>query len=274
MSSWTQLGIVSPSALRDARLELHWALQNVSAIADACLPHAEDDSHASTEWLAASGVLAHRATEAEPRFRAGLRVPDLSLVLLNGTDREHGSMPLAGRTLDEGLAWLTSSIAERRGGDAPAAKRRDYAMPDHPAGHGKHLPHSRREPFQELARWFGNASSLIGEIVMGIHGSSPVRCWPHHFDMAGLVPLEDHGGSVGIGMSPGDEYYDEPYFYVTPPESPVGDLPRLDGGGHWHTEEFTGAILLGSRLTQTSAADQARQTRAFIDSAMRAAHME
>ena len=90
MSSWTQLGGVSKPALRDARLELHWALQDVSAIADACLPHADDDSHTNTEWLPKSSVLAHRSTESEPRFRAGLRVPDLSLVLLNGADREHG----------------------------------------------------------------------------------------------------------------------------------------------------------------------------------------
>jgi hypothetical protein len=41
----------------------------------------------------------------------------------------------------------------------------------------------------------------------------------HHFDLATLTTLParnaDATGYVGVGLSPGDEYYDEPYFYVS-----------------------------------------------------------
>jgi hypothetical protein len=50
-------------------------------------------------------------------------------------------------------------------------------------------------------------------------------------------------GYVGAGLSPGDEYYDEPYFYVSV-YSKLGNaaLPRVPKLGHWHTYEFTAAV--------------------------------
>jgi hypothetical protein len=74
----------------------------------------------------------------------------------------------------------------------------------------------------ELAAWFGNATLLLGSIRQMIGRkltASAVRCWPHHFDFATLTALParnpDPTGYVGAGLSPGDEYYDEPYFYVS-----------------------------------------------------------
>jgi hypothetical protein len=74
-----------------------------------------------------------------------------------------------------------------------------------------------------------------------------VRCWPHHFDIALLVRLDEGGGeearSIGIGFSPGDEYYQEPYFYISPYPSPKNPtLPTLPPGGHLHTRDFFAAV--------------------------------
>ena len=41
---------------------------------------------------------------------------------------------------------------------------------------------------------------------------------------------------IGVGLSPGDTYYAEPYWYVSPyPYPGLEDLPVLDGSGFWHT---------------------------------------
>src|SRR5207245_11690866 len=69
------------------------------------------------------------------------------------------------------------------------------------------------------AAWFSNAGLSLGSIQRQMLGrqlaASPVRCWPHHFDLATLTTLParnaDATGYVGAGLSPGDEYYDEPY---------------------------------------------------------------
>ena len=44
-------------------------------------------------------------------------------------------------------------------------------------------------------------------------------------------------------MSPGDESYAQPYFYINPwPHLDASDLPDLPPPGHWHTQGFVGAI--------------------------------
>ena len=46
--------------------------------------------------------------------------------------------------------------------------------------------------------------------------ATPVRCWPHHFDIATLLNIgQENLQSIGIGLSPGDSNNREPYFYVT-----------------------------------------------------------
>jgi hypothetical protein len=70
-------------------------------------------------------------------------------------------------------------------------------------------------------------------------------------------------------MEPGDGYYAEPYFYVNmypaPPASRV--TARLDGNGMWHTHEWIGAALPGSRLGTDN---QRAQIESFLGSAVRA----
>ena len=77
----------------------------------------------------------------------------------------------------------------------------------------------------------------------------------------------DSDRSIGVGMSPGDGAYDEPYWYVTPYPIPDGvSLAPLGGGGHWHTEGWTGAVLNASSL-ESDGAQQARQLAEFLQSA-------
>jgi hypothetical protein len=68
-------------------------------------------------------------------------------------------------------------------------------------------------------------------------------------------------------MEPGDAYYDEPYWYASVYPAPRADAPRaaLDGGGVWHTRDWIGAVLPGSRLSDS---EQPAQVAAFLDSAL------
>jgi hypothetical protein len=98
--------------------------------------------------------------------------------------------------------------------------------------------------------------------------ASEVRSWPHHFDIATLiVPAE--GKSIGVGLEPGDQYYDEPYFYVNMyPLPQASSLPdSLDGNGIWHTTEWIGAVLPASRI-EPIASEQGQQVDRFLRSAV------
>ena len=55
--------------------------------------------------------------------------------------------------------------------------------------------------------------------------------------------------SVGIGLSPGDHYYPQPYVYVSPsPHLKAADLWALPPPGHWHTQGFVGAVATGDEI--------------------------
>ena len=76
----------------------------------------------------------------------------------------------------------------------------------------------------------------------------------------------DQVRTMGIGFSPGDEYYDEPYFYVS--LHPAPDATKhapLPAAGHWHTHEFVAAIATAGRIS--TAGDQEAETAAFLAAA-------
>lgn len=101
--------------------------------------------------------------------------------------------------------------------------------------------------------------------------ASPVRCWPHHFDLATLItlPARNAGatGYIGAGLSPGDQYYDEPYFYVSVrPEPDPAALPSLPMLGHWHLRDFTAAVATARNIA--AAKSQQVATDNFLQAAV------
>jgi hypothetical protein len=130
----------------------------------------------------------------------------------------------------------------------------------------------------ELAAWFANAGQSLERLrvqyVAKVPSASPVRCWPHHFDMATLISLNggdpEHARSVNAGLSPGDGSYDEPYFYVSPwPYPDTGKLPPLPAPGYWHTQGFLAAVAPASQILAAAAPE--RVVEDFLQEATAAA---
>lgn len=284
LRAWEAVPRLAPGQLTDARLQAHWAVQLVQAVAEDLVPAREDHSHLSLTWLAPLEVLAGSFTPGG--LRVGVRVRDLCLAVLDADDRLEWSLDLDGRTLSEAAAWLREVLASE--GEVPGELRpgRDD-LPSHPVGSGE--PFRRDEPgrLATLSTWYANAARLLSVLSSHTLGASPVRCWPHHFDLASLVRLDPPdeaapgdgvGRSLNAGLSPGDEHYDQPYFYVTPwPEPPRVEDEPLEGGGHWHTEGFVAAVLPARELPDFQPADpdghaqeQAEQVYRFLRSAMAA----
>ena len=198
-----------------------------------------------------------------------MRIADLTLLVVDGA-AVRARYPLHGRSISDATAWLRSQLAAVGADPTRYTLKRHYELPAHPVANGADFDTSQAQAFTQLSAWFGNGAAALGAVVAATPGASEVRCWPHHFDVASLIEI-DAARSVGFGLEPGDAYYDEPYFYVNLHPAPAAGttLGTLDGGGSWHTREWIGAVLPGSRLAG-SAAEQERQARAFLDSAVSA----
>lgn len=275
MGGWKDLGTVDAPRRQDARLQLHWAAQAASAPNRQLLAHQPDFGEQSLAWH--RGRLLQTEAPASLRLRSGLRFQPLGLVLVDGADRVRAELPLSGKTLEEGYAWLTGEIEARLGHALAKPLPRPGEMPEHPVGSGALFDASDAAAFVELAAWFANGDRLLREVEVGNAEASPVRCWPHHFDLATLIALDSPGAdpetarSIGVGLSPGDAGRPAPYFYVTPwPYPPATTLPPLPGGGIWNTEGWVGAVLEAQALTAVAGELQEARAREFLRAAVAA----
>ena len=251
---WTTLGGKAPTALVKARAVAHHAAQWPAKAARANLAAQPDDSHSSLSWDDERGVLFSQPMAAgDAEVRVGLRLAGLALVVMRGK-LVLDTYELAGRRDSMVGVWLDSAL-RALGLQAATGVTLPYTIPSHPVARGSAYSFSgESESFDELVRWFSAAAHTCAEASTFYTDaqSSPVRCWPHHFDLATLLALDSPGTenarSIGVGVSPGDHYYPQPYVYVSPYPLPKGAaLPPL-ALGHWHTEGFTGAVAIGESI--------------------------
>jgi hypothetical protein len=254
------------TSLTDARLQAHHAAQFATATGISYLPHEADDSHTNLEWIPSVAALASHVVPSRTPFRVAVRIEDLTLLILDARDAPASSFALGGRTIADAATWLRARLNDLGVDGRRYTLTRHYVIPTHPVSAGAKFDGSNRAAFEQLAAWYATAAEEL-TTIRASNGASEVRCWPHHFDIA--VLLEPGAGqSIGIGLEPGDGYYDEPYFYVNMHPAPAPNaLPeRLDGNGSWHTREWIGAVLPGSRVA--AHAGQRTQIRAFLESAI------
>lgn len=274
---WRPVGTADLRALREARVQAHYALQWLARTARAYIPARPDDSHTNLGWSEGlDGFTTHPLPDGT---RLGLSISLLTLTLVDANNRRPTPLSLPGRTDGDARAWLGESIQaiglDPAALDAPSP----WEMPAHPiATGGTYDAASLADARNALAAWFANADRSLnrigdGAVAKGLT-ATPVRCWPHHFDIATLMLLEggdpEHARSVNAGLSPGDGSYDEPYFYVSPwPYPGAGKLPPLPAPGHWHTQGFLAAVAPASRIV--AATDRQRAAEAFLHAAVAAA---
>ena len=271
----TWLDSVAPADLMDTTIQLHWAAQYIASAGQAFVEARDDDSHRTMTWHPGRRAFVGEPFTGGYPFQISLRPEDLTLHLIDQSGKELGSLPLAGQTREAGYSWLAAGLAHYMGG-VPELARPEYDLPAHAVGEGAPFSEGREQELQALSALYGGAAALLEGIATSDERASTVRCWPHHFDIATLITLEEReegqaSKTVGVGMAPMGAGYDSWYWYVTPWPSPDAQaLPALEGVGAWHTEGWVGAVLRGESVAEADAAFRGAVVRKFLDSAMRA----
>lgn len=270
-SGWRPQRGTDKRRLSEARLQAHYAVQWLARTARAYIQPQPDDGHTSLLWDHARDGL---TTQALPDgARLSLQLTDLTLALRGGDHAAGGqSFALDQQPDAQARQWLGAQFAAR-GLDARALDAASpYEMPAHAIAQGAVYDAAGcADALAELAAWYGNAKFLLrgvkSQMLERKLAASPVCCWPHHFDLATLITLPTRTagvtGYVGVGLSPGDHYYDEPYYYVSVyPRPDPAALPGLSALGFWHTHEFTAAVSPAHRIV--AAKDQESETGDFL----------
>ena len=254
----------------------HYAAQAAAELGKAWAEQRADDSHSSLGWVdsptgpAFEGVPAVGPTPV----RARLVVPSLTLRLADGS-REHASLQLQGRTLDDALRWARSS-AEKVLGPPRQQARPAPDLPDHPIARG--APFAASPALAHLAHLYALTDAVLADLRDADPRFGPARCWPHHFDHASLavVRTDDAGdmtATIGVGVTPPDPVDPSGYWYVSPwtradPPTGVADTPLP--AGHWLARDTAGpmAVLPLARLADPG--PDAALVAAFVSAAVAA----
>ncbi|MCP4384829.1 MAG: hypothetical protein GY798_26020 [Hyphomicrobiales bacterium] len=270
MTMETALRDCPPGTLIDARNMAHKAVQPVTRAARVNIPAEPDESHTNLAWDSArAAFLSNPIATGDGPIAVGLALSNLSLLVVRG-DQTVAERPLSGISVGDAGDWLDSQLVGLGLGKASPVSH-PYDLPPGAAEIATYATDGIEEELASLTSWFALSDSVLRDFASDNAdirpGPSPIRCWAHHFDIATYVSLEagdfESARAIGVGLSPGDESYAEPYFYVNPwPRLDPRDLPVLSGLGHWHTEGFVGAILTGSELLAT--ADAKRGAAQFI----------
>lgn len=252
MISDTLLKNMSPEQLVPARAIAHKAAQHLTKAARANLEAKPDDSHSNIGWDSAqSAFLTHPLNG----WFVGLSLSPLRIFLSEGNEVRE-DLHLNGVSDAEIAKWLDVRLTSQ-GLSAGSVTDLPYDLPADVAAIESYNEAEHEQALEALAGWYNVAANALEKIISDNAdikpGPSPVRCWPHHFDIATYVSLEEGDAEtargIGVGLSPGDEGYNEPYLYINPwPHLDKDNLPAVVEPGHWHVEGYVGLIATASEL--------------------------
>lgn len=281
MNTWQPINKTDSHTLTESRLQLHYGIQFIAATGAALAEPLPDYSHTSLEWNPALNWFMGTVIRATQPFQVAIDPVNFTLILVDTLREPIAFLPLQGKTMAEGLKWLKQAIF-KLGADASKIEFLDYPpddFPIHPLAHGATFNPDQPLVLAELANYYGNTHQLLQEIASTAVDATTIRIWPHHFDIAILIMLPGTwNGSpltVGVGLSPGDASYPEPYWYVSPyPYPDTASLPAIAGNGSWHTQHWVGAVLPVSHLVDNNNTEaQQSQVEDFLKSALQASMM-
>jgi hypothetical protein len=241
-------------------------VQNVSAVGRKFLEPVKGDENATLVWIPQLNRLAGKWVDSNIRFRSSISFDDFSVHLVDENVNSISTFDLQGKSHGKIMVWLEEQIALFGLDTSQLVLKLPYELPEHLALVGKPFTIEDLSIAQELGKYFHNGH-LIAEEVKTAFNSSEVRCWPHHFDISTQITVNNTGNpdtssSVTVGLSPGDEEFPEPYFFVSPwPYPPVEELPKLTHG-KWVDEHWVGAVLTASEILEKE--DQYKSVRRFI----------
>lgn len=262
---WRPLSLSDWDQLRSSRIQFHRAIQNVSAVGRRFSPTSRNDEHATLQWVPGLSRLVSKWVKGTITFRSSICFDTFSIFLVDEKVTTLAEFELQGKTHRQLMIWLEEQIGKLGLAASNLAMKLPYELPNYES--------NSKVPFQindmlfasELGRYYHDAYIVLRRLKEELKLGEIVT-WPHHFDLALDYVIKDSGDpetttKIGMGLSPGDETIEIPYFYVnTWPHVDVNKCEKLHKG-RWVSDEWTGAILMASELIESD--NQEAEVEAF-----------
>ena len=252
---WRRLDPIPFDEIGKARAMVHEAIQLIASTGISYVQKRQDDSHTNCEWSRSLKSFVGNVFGEQNKICLGLNVSELKLILLKENWTIIEELNLNDKNLDDVLAWMKNNFESNGLDFNKFTFDKHYEIPVNNVSSGGKFAIENKHAFQELSDYYANADLILRTYIGEMSNATPVRCWPHHFDIATLLNIgEEKLQSFGIGMSPGDKSNNEPYFYVTmwPYPNLEKDLLQELLIGKWNVEGWIGTSLTASEIIKKS----------------------
>ena len=252
MTYWKKLSKDKSNQLADIRSQLHKSTQLVALAARGQLPESKEDKYASLIWNTEKKLLVSQFFGDQKNIQTAIDFSSFSLVVLV-EEIIYQSFDLNNKTIDEALNWLKGVLQKLLIDTSSLSLKLPYKfLEDVLPGDQLHIENT--DISSELTIWFDNTFNVLNSFKQNKSKTPDIWIWPHHFDIAMLWELPE-GKSIGMGLSPGDKYIANPYYYISPyPYPNKKDLHEIKPiVGNWHTEDWTGLVLNSSEVLKETA---------------------
>lgn len=247
--------------LGNARIQIHHAIQLIPACARAFLETKSDDSHTNLIWDATQGAFVSQALPG--LVQLGYRVRENALFINEDACSIHA------KRIEDLVEWTRTTLGELGLEGRSVQFTPPYSLPSHPVAEGAPISLPGLEYSSFFSQLFQMASDHLQEIQLKFQSSEP-RCWPHHFDLSTRIQLSPEK-TITVGMSPGDDFNSDPYFYVSPWPYPTRkDFPKLTQNAFWNQDGFTAAVYRAAHFCELSAKQQPESIQKFLLEAVQA----
>jgi hypothetical protein len=252
---WFHLEPYDLKDLRNVFIEYHAALQNVAAVGRTFIGKDETDSNAKLSWIPGLWRLAGQWVSGTETFRSSLSFEDFSIYLVNERLKTLASISVADKTQRELMVWLEEHIINLNLSSSHLTLELPYALPER-------VTRMKDERFSSLSLKTANTtggylhdSFIIFSMIKENHAQHRgifVNPETFHMELKLILKKTDEEITdtyIKIGFCPGDDDYDEPYFYVTSwPFIANERLISLKTRGFWHHEDWLGAVYFVRNL--------------------------
>lgn len=252
--SWSHLYPLELSELANVRDQLHQAVQSVAAVGRHFLPASKEDENAILQWIPNPKRLAGKWIDTpKGKFRASISFSEGRVFLIDEQVKVIDSFEIHGNTFNQLMVWFEEHIGKLGLPVEDFSVNRPYELPDYPTRKKQPFDLSDMALSDAFAHYYANSRIILEKLRTVFTAAKETTVWPHHFDQAISVMLKDSGNPetssyLGLGMSPGDNYYGQPYFYVNSwPYAEEGQLKPLKFG-EWHHDDWVGAVFKAEQL--------------------------
>ncbi|MFT6866944.1 MAG: hypothetical protein ACJA08_001782 [Cyclobacteriaceae bacterium] len=246
---WRDLGQVDYNELGQTKNQVHQAIQLVAAVGRKFREVSPNDDNATLSWIPGLTRLAGKWVQGNKTFRTSLGLIDFCIYIVDEKVNTISKFSLNGKNQTQVLLWMEEQIGKLDLDASDLTLHLPYSIPSYGTQDG--------EPFlvdlkmsNELSKYYHNTFICLRDLYKKTEGDNPdINIWPHHFDEAMTIIVKDTGddetnSTVMLGMSPGDNEFNRPYFYVnTWPHVDTSKLGSSPTGAFWHEQLWTGTVL-------------------------------